>query len=300
MRRYVHTKKTKTTPQPASIYHNSIRYTPTFLHATVDQSYPVGHNKTFRSHKHDFYHIVLYTKGQGEYSMEGTYYPAEPGTCVLVAPGLRHDFVSRWHNTVYSEITFVYDSPQSPPLCASFEKLLSIYTGLEISLEHHLHLSSDQRHLLQNLLTTTIRHLNSPHPLSQFNAQHDLSMIFNFLVTTALSASRNQFPLKPFEKAKEHIEKHCFDEISIEELARIAGVSKGYFFRQFKKQFDISPLAYQQAIRIEAAKTLLKTTTLGCKEIASQTGFSNVYFFHRIFKKHTATTPVQYRKKQQI
>jgi AraC-like DNA-binding protein len=121
-------------------------------------------------------------------------------------------------------------------------------------------------------------------------------MIFNFLIENAVLTQQKLFPEDHIERAKEYIEEHYFDQISIDELAKIASVSRGYFFRKFKSQFHVSPLAYQQAIRIEAAKTLLKTTVLRCNEIAWRVGFSDVYFFHRIFKKHIGLTPVQYRK----
>lgn len=299
MKRYVQTKKPNTHPQAASVVHDTTQYTPVFLHATIDQTHPVGHKKTFAEHKHDFYHLVLYTKGHGEYSMQGSFHPAQPGTCVLIHPGQHHDFVSRWEHSVYSEITFAYQSASGTALRASFEKLLSSYTGMNISLKDKIVLPMDQTHILRNLLMTLVEHLTAPHQLSEYHAQHNLAMIFNFLITTAVATEQKLFPQSRFERVKGHIEENYLEQISVDEMAKVAGVSKGYFFREFKKQFGVSPLAYQQVIRIEAAKTLLKTTTLRCNEIAWRVGFSDVHFFHRIFKKHTNQTPVQFRNNKQ-
>lgn len=297
MKRYVQTKKPEIKPQAASIVDNKVQYAPVFLHSTIDQAHPVGHKKTFEEHKHNFYHIVLYTAGNGEYSLEGTFRPARPGTCVLIHPGQHHDFVSRWTQSVYSEITFSYESEDGKNLCTSFEKLLSLYTDINIPLKNGFVLPTDQKNVFRSLLMTLTEHLASPHILSQYHAQHDLAMIFNFLITTAASTERKLLPQMRFERAKEYIEEYYLEQISVDEMANVAGVSKGYFFREFKKLYGVSPLAYQQLIRIEAAKTLLKTTNLRCNEIAWRTGFSDVYFFHRIFKKNTGFTPGQFRKR---
>jgi len=296
MKRFVQIKKPQTSPQTSSIVRETIRYSPIILHATVDQAQPVGHKRTFVEHAHNLYHIAIYTKGDGEYSVEGRFHPAPPGTCVLIHPGQRHDFASHWRDSVYSEITFAYESPESKPLCISFEELLSLHTGVDISLLDNIVLPTDQMYVLRNLLMMATDHLNSADPLSQYHGQHDLMTIFNFLIGAAVSAEHEMFSQTRFERVKAYIEEHYSEHISIDELAKMASLSKGYFFREFKKQFGVSPLAHQQLIRIEAAKTLLKTTTLRCNEIAWQVGFSDVYFFHRIFKKHIGLTPIQFRK----
>lgn len=296
MKYFVQTKKTQTQPQIASIIHETVQYTPVFLHAAIDQTHPVGHKRTFVEHKHDFYHIVLYTKGYGEYSMNGSFYAAQPGTCVLIHPSQQHDFVSRWKQSVYSEITFSYEDTNDQPLCIPFDKLLAIYMGIDISMTANITLSMDQMYVLRNALMVLIDHLGSAHLVSEYHAQYDLARIFNFLIGTAVSMEQKQFPEARLERAKRYIEEHYFERICVDELAKFAGISKGYFFREFKSKFGVSPLAHQQLIRIEAAKTLLKTTVLRCNEVAWRVGFSDVYFFHRVFKKHIGLTPVQYRK----
>lgn len=296
MRRFARTRQSDSTSQLSSLLYDQVYYRPVFLHAAIDQDHPVGHKKTFVEHAHDFYHIVLYTKGYGEYSREGVFHAAQPGTCVLTHPGQRHDFVSRWEGAVYSEITFSYENSQGVALNLPFKELIALYTGVHIHLNSNLILPIDQMHILRNLLSTSIDHLNSVHPFSTYYAQYGLTKIFNFLIRNAVSTQEASFTDSRFERVKNYIEEHYFKQLSANELANLAGVSKAYFFRTFKDLFGVSPLAHQQAIRIEAAKTLLSTTSLRCNEIAWRVGFNDVYFFHRIFKKHTGITPIQFRK----
>ena len=297
MRRFVRIKKPDAIPQASSVFWNEVPYAPVFWHATVDQDRPVGSRKTFVEHVHDFYHIVLYTKGRGQYSKEGIFYPTEPGTCALIYPDQRHDFVSRWEHAVYSEITFSYQNNKGQSLKIPFEDLLSLHAGTEVHLIPQLKFSVDQVPILRNLFLTLTDHLNSTHPFSTFHAHNELTKIFSFLLENAVAAREDQCMDDRFERVKNYIEEHYFKPLSIDELAKLAGFSRGYFFRAFKEMFDISPVAYQQNLRIEAAKTLLKTTPLRCNEIARRVGFGDVYFFHRVFKKHIGVTPNQFRGK---
>ncbi len=290
-------KKPEAMPQASSVFWNGDSFAPVFWHATVDQDRPVGSRKTFVEHIHDYYHIVLYTKGRGQYSKEGIFHPTEPGTCVLIYPGQRHDFVSRWERAVYSEISFSYKNKKGQSLQIPFEDLLSLHVGTEVRLIPQLKFSVDQMHILRNLFLTLTDHLNSTHPFSIFHAHNELTKIFSFLLENAVAVREDPFTDDRFERVKNYIEEHYFKPLSIDELAKLAGFSRGYFFRAFKEMFDISPVAYQQNIRIEAAKTLLKTTPLRCNEVAHRVGFSDVYFFHRVFKKHTGVTPNQFRGK---
>jgi len=95
---------------------------------------------------------------------------------------------------------------------------------------------------------------------------------------------------------RQFIEKNYADPIAVDDLASLAGVSRGYLFRAFKGAFGQSPLAYQQQLRLEAAKTLLRATALRCQEVARRCGYDNSQFFCRLFKRATGHTPSRYRK----
>ena len=296
MKHFFRIKTTPISPQLLSIHFKGDIYRPVFWHASIDQDRPVGSQATFREHIHNFYHIVLYTKGEGAYSREGHFYTAQPGVCVLVHPNQRHDFVSKLRTAVYSELTFSYVNPQNEPLSCSFEQLLSLYSGLTVTLPDGLRVSSESRRILQALLIQMIDYLNSGRDLSMYHAHRTLSHIFNFLVEHRTNTIESEIIEDRFVRARMWIEEHYLESFSMDELAKSAGVSKGYFFRAFKKAFGVPPVVYQQQLRIEAAKTLLKATSLKCNEISFRVGFSDVYYFYRVFKKHTGITPKNYRK----
>lgn len=69
-----------------------------------------------------------------------------------------------------------------------------------------------------------------------------------------------------------------------------------YLNRIFKRRTQRTIFAYLNNIRLEQAKQLLLTTHLPVREIASRTGFSDEYYFSRVFKKEVSVSPARYRK----
>ncbi len=296
MHRYIRIKKQDYYPQTAAIFHNSEPYFPIIWHTATDQDKPIGSKSTFSEHIHDYYHIVIYSKGNGFYSRDGIFEAAEPGHCVLTHPGQKHDFASRMKSAVYSEITFSYQTPAEKNSKLTFNELLSKFAGTECCLKKTIILPRESQNTFHKYITQTTDYLNSTHPRALYYACWTLEHIFNYLIDNCCDQEQTSIVDDRITQIQIWIEQNYIDNLSMDDLAKKAGLSKGYFFRAFKKAFGIAPLSYQQQLRIEAAKTLLKTTSLRCNEIAYRVGFNDVYFFHRIFKKLVGLTPNQYRK----
>ncbi len=67
-----------------------------------------------------------------------------------------------------------------------------------------------------------------------------------------------------------------------------------YLNRQFKKWTGQTIFQYLNNTRIARARQLLLTGYYTIEEVAAQTGFCDVYYFSKMFKKHTGTTPGKY------
>ena len=101
----------------------------------------------------------------------------------------------------------------------------------------------------------------------------------------------------PIRKAIIHLNDHYGENITIEELAGIARYSVAQFRRLFHTLVGQAPSEYVTSIRINAAKTLLRTTDKRIIDIAIETGFFDHSHFIRTFRHRVGITPAKYRAK---
>lgn len=89
---------------------------------------------------------------------------------------------------------------------------------------------------------------------------------------------------------------HFREDISLETLAKVLGVSRYTVSRIFTSVVKVNFVNYVNTMRIDCAKELLTTTTKSIAEIGLESGFDCIRSFNRIFKKHVGVSPLQYRK----
>lgn len=93
----------------------------------------------------------------------------------------------------------------------------------------------------------------------------------------------------------EYIRSFYNKQINKEELAAKLSTHPSHLSRKFKEETKMTLTAYQQMLRLNQAKHLLKTENLSVEEIAWTIGYEDPSYFARVFKKETGRTPTQYR-----
>jgi AraC family transcriptional regulator, arabinose operon regulatory protein len=87
-----------------------------------------------------------------------------------------------------------------------------------------------------------------------------------------------------------------FQPWRVPQLAAMAGMSPSHFFRVFKLHLGTSPHEWLRRERITHAKRRLIETEEAIKQVASQCGYSDQFFFSRDFKQVTGSTPTDFRR----
>lgn len=87
------------------------------------------------------------------------------------------------------------------------------------------------------------------------------------------------------------------EQLSIEDIARATGVAKSTLSWKFRKHLNHGVNAELRRKRLEHAKTLLKGSLILVEDIAIESGFPNISYFYRAFRKTFNTTPEKFRKK---
>ena len=98
-------------------------------------------------------------------------------------------------------------------------------------------------------------------------------------------------------ETQQWIGNHFQNQINIESIANKAVMSVRQLNRRFKAATGETVISYLHLIRVDAAKVSLVNTDLPFEEISVNSGYENVSFFRRIFKKQTSLTPSEYRKR---
>jgi len=85
--------------------------------------------------------------------------------------------------------------------------------------------------------------------------------------------------------------------LSIDQMASVAAMSRFHFARSFKRATGKSPLQYVIDARMEQAGLLLRTSNSTVAEIAYRVGYEDLSRFGQHFKKRTGLTPKLYRQR---
>ncbi|MCA9773767.1 MAG: helix-turn-helix domain-containing protein, partial [Myxococcales bacterium] len=93
------------------------------------------------------------------------------------------------------------------------------------------------------------------------------------------------------------MEAHLAEDFRVEDLAKALGASSRTLLRRFRAALATTPLAHLQIRRVERAKALLETTSLGVDEIGARVGYEDPSAFGRLFKRATSMSPGAYRKR---
>ena len=92
-----------------------------------------------------------------------------------------------------------------------------------------------------------------------------------------------------------YIQQNYTGKISLKEFGKQFHLSEKYISRYFKEHFHITLSQYVTYLRLEHAKQLLQDTDIPVTEVAMQSGYQNVSYFIRSFKKTYEISPLKYR-----
>ncbi len=98
-------------------------------------------------------------------------------------------------------------------------------------------------------------------------------------------------------KAKDYIEKHYMDNLSLNVLAEEIHMNPYYFSSFFKKHAGENFKDYVNKVRISHAVSLLLSTDKKTYEIAMETGFRDARSFSEVFSRIYGETPSSYKKR---
>jgi len=213
------------------------------------------------------------------------------------------------------EIDFPVAKLSQPTTCLAIEISSDRINQVAASLDEQQPLNKDfghwhyQHKLLhtqhntetQGLLNRIVQMYSENHP----NKGAMIGLAVSELTIRLLHHQTRDFILSFSSKQPDHngltaalyfIKEHLNEHLDIDELARLACMSRTKFFNEFKQHLGCGPIAFQQQSRLKKAAVMLKNgekITTSCFAL----GFSNTSHFSRTFKQFYGFSPSQYKKR---
>lgn len=114
-----------------------------------------------------------------------------------------------------------------------------------------------------------------------------------FTVTFVPTAHKSS---KECAVARRYIENHFKENLTLDDLAAAAHVSKYYLVHSFTREYGTSPINYLLTCRIQESLYLLSKTRLSLSQISGMLGFSSPSYFSQSFRRIQGISPMEYRK----
>ncbi len=95
------------------------------------------------------------------------------------------------------------------------------------------------------------------------------------------------------ERAREYLRTHVLAQITLDELATVAGIGRFRLLRAFQRRFGVPPHTYHNQLRVERARAMLRKGMTPAV-VSAEMGFCDQSHFTRHFKKILGVTPGEY------
>jgi AraC-like DNA-binding protein len=134
-----------------------------------------------------------------------------------------------------------------------------------------------------------------------FSILYELSKFDNAreLASSSFAKVEENSESKRILKVKNFIDEHYKDEMSLEQLANLVGMTPTAFSRYFKQRTGKNLSEYIVDVRLGHAARRLVDTSDAVSEICWATGFNTLSNFNRLFRKRKGCSPTEFREKYQ-
>ncbi len=112
---------------------------------------------------------------------------------------------------------------------------------------------------------------------------------------TDIKPNKQQEYIEKFISVCDYINQHCTEDLTLDEIADMAGFSKYHFSRLFKEFTNMSFYKYLNGRRISYAEKLLLNPEINVMEAAVRSGYNSISAFMRMFKIIKNCTPTEFR-----
>lgn len=154
-----------------------------------------------------------------------------------------------------------------------------------------------KHYILQDYIKRLLNERNQKLPGYEDKIHHILNEMLIDLHRSYIQTNSKSIQMEKVEAAHMQMVQNITHDWTLQDLADLSGYSSSRFSSLYSERYGISPIEQLIALRIQAAKDLLKYSNKSITDIAEETGFSSIHYFSRKFKLATGMSPTEYTKK---
>ena len=259
------------------------------------------------------YELLYLKEGSARITVESRVYDGNPGDVFLFRPHQRHKIECLNNFPVIQPhvhfdlqyradqrdvfVSYVTDEEMTPEQKTFFRS--DIMDRFYPSIPDRIHLQNSK--VFEEYLFDLIDEYNMPSSFTQVRQQWYFMRLFDLYLTEVgyfLHIEGHSNAESIASRMKLYLDNNTSRRVTLEELADVVHLDKSYIIRLFRQFYQETPISYHQQVRINRAKSMLLYTNLSVTEIASNTGFSSIHDFDRVFRKMDGAAPSVYRPRR--
>lgn len=236
----------------------------------------------------DFVDITYIVNGQAEYTVDGQKYVVSAGDLLYIPSGSRR-----------SAFTYPNSLVESYCINGMIRNIDGEDINLPFPMVSKIGVQKDIISLYSDL--TCVWHLRDPG--YHLKARAIYLMILQRYLQLIVYQKDTNITDKRIKKALHYMTTHYQEPLSVQKMAELVNLSNMYFGNLFKQETGMSFHKFLTSIRLNRAEDMLYSGEYKINEIADACGFSDVFYFSRLFKESRGFAPsnvIRSRKEQSI
>jgi AraC-like DNA-binding protein len=268
------------------------------------QHFPRYVNTALNPHLVDVVLMTVIISGRGQHVIDEISLPAAAGDVGITHYGQAHDLLTGARGMRVYNVYLDLQHRRLPDLPPEFDRvvpaLFPLHSSLRNRLNRAVHFRLPDPDFACRLLTRIDRELADRSAGYAFTAQSCFSM---FLIECCRGAMRSGLALlapkaaSPWlERVRERLDNDYVDSPTLSELAKEHRISVGHLCRAFLRYSGKTVVEYLRERRLAVAMHKLATTEAKVLSVALESGFRDLSYFNRTFRRFAGQTPSAYRQ----
>lgn len=285
------------------LYENEEFFTPNAFPVVV-QRFP--EHESMELHAHRFSELVIIFGGTGMHVTSTERYPLSAGDVFVISGQRKHGYKDTQDlyvvNILFEKDNLAFPTEDLREL-AGYHALFNLEPSYRRrhGFKSRLHLSLDELAHIEGIIDQLEEELQGLQPGYRFLALgHFMNLVGHLSRIYEEQPAPSSRQLLRIGEAISYLEKHFSEDVSLEDLARMAHMSKRSFQRTFHEAIGTSPISYLIQLRVKRAAELLRNSELTIAEAAYTAGFQDSNYFSRKFRQIMGMNPGAFRKRQRL